>query len=125
VSTGQRTSSVGYETSDAAPRLLAALAAGMAAFIFLTPLALQAMNPVTERTADLSKRPPAPRLQIDAKADLARLKQDERSQRDVVGWVDRDQNIVRVPVSQAMQLIARRGLFGWPAGTADVDQPKR
>ena len=121
----EQASSVGYETSDAEPRLIVSLAIGFAAFILFAPLALQAMNPVTERAAELSRRPSPPRLQIDATADIARLKQDEQSQRDAVGWVDRDQNIVRVSVAQAMQLIARRGLPGWPSGTADVSRQQR
>jgi len=120
----EHASSVGHETSDAEPRLIASLAAGLAAFIFLAPLALQAMNPVIERPALLSQRPPAPRLQIDAAADLAELQQDEQSQRNAIGWIDRDQNIVRVPIARAMQLIARRGLPGWPGGTAASQQTR-
>jgi len=117
---GQTAPADGYERSDVPPRLIAALAIGLAAFIVVAPLLLQVINPVEERTADLSERPPAPRLQIDATADLERLRQAERSQLDAAGWIDHDQNIVRIPVQRAMQLVAKRGLPGWPKASEDL-----
>ena len=113
----------GYETSDAPPRLVAALAVGSAVFILCTPLILQALNPLHEHAAEPGRRPPAPRLQIDAKADLANLRRDEQSRLDALGWVDRNQNIVRIPIARAMQIIAERGLPGWPLGTAKRPAP--
>jgi hypothetical protein len=104
----------GYETSDASSVLISALAVGFAAFILLSPLILKTLNPVRETTARPGQRPPEPRLQIDARSDLARFRSSEQSQLDTTGWIDRDHNIVRIPIKEAMQLIVRRGLRGWP-----------
>jgi hypothetical protein len=99
--------------------LIASLAIGAAAFILVTPLILHAVNPVHERAAEPGQRPPSPRLQIDAKADLASFRRNEQSQLDSPGWIDRDQNIVRIPIGDAMRIVARRGLPGWPGGSAN------
>ncbi len=109
----------GYETSDAPPWLIAALAIGSAAFILFTPLILHALNPVHERVAEPGQRPPAPRLQIDAKSDLAGFRHSEQSKLDALGFIDRDQNVVRIPIGDAMRIIERRGLPGWPGGSAN------
>jgi len=115
----EQASTRGYETSDAPPWLIAALAIGAAVFILLTPLILRALNPVRERAAEPGQRPPAPRLQIDARSGLANFRQNEQSQLDALGWVDRDQNVVRIPIGDAMQIVARRGLPGWAEGAAN------
>jgi hypothetical protein len=114
----EQASARGYETSDAPPWLIASLAIGAAAFILVTPLILQALNPVHERSARLERHPPAPQLQIDARSDLASFRQTEQSQLDALGWVDRDQNVVRIPIGDAMRIVAQRGLPGWPGGSA-------
>ncbi len=119
----EQASTRGYETSDAPPRLIAALAIGSAAFILLTPLILQLLNPVHERAAGPEQHPPAPQLQIDATADLASFRRNEQSQLDALGWVNRDQNIVRIPIGDAMRIIARRGLPGWPRASASFSAP--
>ena len=113
----EQASTHGYETSDAPPWLIASLAIGAAVFILATPLILQAVNPVRERAAEPGQRPPSPRLQIDARSDLASFRRNEQSQLDAFGWIDRDQNVVRIPIGDAMQIIARRGLPGWPGGS--------
>ena len=110
----EQASPSGYETSDAPPWLVASLAIGGAAFILLTPLILQALNPVHERAAQLGQRPPEPQLQIDAKSDLTSFRRHEQSQLDALGFVDRDQNLVRIPIADAMRIVARHGLPGWP-----------
>src|SRR5579871_5643298 len=104
----------GYEKSDAPPLLIGSLALGFAVFLFVSPLILQTLSPVRETTARPGQRPPEPRLQIDARSDLASFNRSEQSQFDATGWVDRDHNIVRIPIKDAMKLIVRRGLPGWP-----------
>jgi hypothetical protein len=54
--------------------------------------------------------PPAPRLQINAPADLQRFRNSERQELEGYGWVNRPAGVVRVPVERAMDLILERGL---------------
>jgi hypothetical protein len=107
-----------YERSDADPRLIGALALGVAVFLVATPYALLAVYPRAARLSPLpagQPQPPAPRLQVDPKADLDRLRAEERERLSTYGWADRERRIARIPVERAMELLAERGLAGWPS----------
>jgi hypothetical protein len=51
---------------------------------------------------------PEPRLQVSEPLDLATLRQLEDSLLKSYGWVDRDKGIVRIPIDEAMRLLAER-----------------
>jgi hypothetical protein len=61
------------------------------------------------------KTPPGPRLQTSARADLARFRAHEEQTLNSYGWIDRNKGLVRIPIERAMNLLAQRGLPGWPA----------
>ena len=61
-------------------------------------------------TSALRRLPPEPRLQIDPRDDLSNMRQAEEQVLTSYGWVDRNGGIVRIPIDQAMKLIAERGL---------------
>jgi hypothetical protein len=108
---------VEYEPADAEPRLIAGLAAGAAAFLILTPLVLQLLYPQALHRRVVvgdAAAVPAPRLQIDPPADLSATRQAEAKRLSAYGWVDRDRNIVHVPIDRALELTLERGLPGWP-----------
>ncbi len=54
--------------------------------------------------------PPEPRLQTNPRQDLADLRAAEAAVLSGYGWVDRNNNIVRLPVTDAMRLTLQRGL---------------
>ena len=56
---------------------------------------------------DLDKIP-QPRLQVSEPVDLAKLRQAEDSLLNSYGWVDREKGIVRIPIDEAMRLLAER-----------------
>ncbi|HWO42747.1 MAG TPA: hypothetical protein VNO43_13185 [Candidatus Eisenbacteria bacterium] len=60
--------------------------------------------------APLDEPPPEPRLQVAPRADLARMRAAEEKELETYGWVDRDKQVVRIPIDRAMQLLAERGL---------------
>lgn len=110
-----------YEKSDADPRLVAALALGIAVFLIMTPLVLLAGYPHAARSGALPPglpQPPAPRLQTDPRSDLDRLRAYEREQLQSFGWADRPRGLARIPIDQAMQILVDHGLPGWPSATA-------
>jgi hypothetical protein len=109
-------SAVQYEPSDVNPRLLAALAGGTAAFLFLAPCILLLLYPgtaergiVTGRIDDI----PTPRLQVDPARDLAALRETEQRRLSSYGWVDHRRTTIHIPIERAMSLIGERGLPGW------------
>jgi hypothetical protein len=106
-----------YERSDADPRLIGALALGVAAFLAVTPFLLLAIYPGSGHATRISEQraPPEPRLQVAPKADLERLRITERAQLESYGWVDRDRGITHIPIERAMTLLGDRGLPGWSA----------
>jgi hypothetical protein len=53
---------------------------------------------------------PAPRLQSDPAADLARLKEQAFHQLNSYGWVNREVGIAHIPIERAMDILARSGL---------------
>ena len=60
--------------------------------------------------------PPEPRLQTNPLADLQQLRAQEDEILSSYGWVDRNAGVVRIPVEQAIELLAQRGL---PARAAE------
>jgi hypothetical protein len=107
-----------YERSDADPRLIGALALGLALFLVATPFVLMTMYPSAHRSSgiphDLPK-PPAPRLQVDPTADLMQLRADETARLTSYGWVERDGRVAHIPIARAIDILSRRGLPGWPS----------
>jgi hypothetical protein len=105
-----------YEPSDAAPQLVAWLAAGIAVFLLLSPLGLRLMFPDalhrTVATAALMNIP-SPRLQIDPRQDLADLRKTEDERLSSYGWINQQQGTIRMPVERAMGVMLERGLPGW------------
>jgi hypothetical protein len=107
-----------YERSDADPRLIGALAAGLAVFLIAVPLLLSAIYPGAARRGaipgDLAG-PPPPRLQVNPKLDLGRLETQENARLNGFGWANRDAQIAHIPIERAMQLLTERGIAGWPS----------
>lgn len=106
-----------HEPTDAEPRLIAWLAAGVAAFLVLAPLLLMQLYPDALRHA--VPRPvdtafPPPRLQIDNSSELANLRQSSNDRLATFGWIDRQQQIVHLTIERAILLTSERGLAGWP-----------
>jgi hypothetical protein len=69
------------------------------------------------------RRPPVPRLQdgietAGPKEALKELREEEEHVLDNYSWVDRNNEIVRIPVEDAMKLTLQRGLPSRPATAA-------
>lgn len=64
-----------------------------------------------EQLAKLTQQFPTPRLELDdGNQDLAELHEREDLLLDYYSWVDKPGGAVRIPIGQAMALIAQRGL---------------
>jgi hypothetical protein len=59
--------------------------------------------------------PPSPRLQVTPVLDLAAFRGRENQVLDTYGWVDKERGVARIPVEEAMRLVAERGLPQFPA----------
>ena len=61
-------------------------------------------------TAAMRRLPPEPRLQTDPRDDMTNLRRSEDEVLESYAWVDRNAGIVRIPIEQAMKLVAERGV---------------
>jgi hypothetical protein len=107
-----------YERSDIRGRDIAWLAAGLALFVIVTPLAMPFVFPQSMQYRTPSAPPAlsadAPQLGITPREDLRRFERSEAQFEQSYGWTDRSKGAVRIPIDRAMQLLAERGLPGWP-----------
>jgi hypothetical protein len=61
--------------------------------------------------ADAMRRlPPEPRLQVDPRDDMANLRRSQDEVLESYAWIDRNAGVVRIPIEQAMKLVAEKGL---------------
>ena len=110
----------GYETTDTSVHNVAFLAGafvGLLIFglivgygtfkILSAPESVSGPPALIETSRTL---PPAPRLQVDARKDLAAYLKQEQQTLDTYGWVDQKAGVVRVPIDRAMDLLLEKGL---------------
>ncbi len=58
--------------------------------------------------------PPQPRLQTTPRLDLQAMRDAEEKILTSYGWVDQSKGVVRIPIAQAIDLLAQRGLPARP-----------
>ena len=51
-----------------------------------------------------------PKLQVDPATDINRLREDENKKLSSYGWIDKDKGVIRIPIKDAIRLVAERGL---------------
>src|SRR5213083_904954 len=62
---------------------------------------------------------PEPRLEDNERTELNDIRYSEEERLNSAGWVDQNAGVAHIPIEQAMQMIAQRGLPTTPqAGTA-------
>jgi len=68
------------------------------------------------RSAPIAETRPyssAPRLQASPTRDMQEMRRSENARLQSYGWVDRTAGVARIPIDQAMELLATRGLPAW------------
>jgi hypothetical protein len=90
-------------------------AAGL--FLYLHINAPDALNAPVER------RFPAPALQISPQADLKQFENEQQAALNGYHWVDRAKGIARIPIEEAMTIIAARGARAYDAPAGSAQQP--
>ena len=111
-----------HETSDVHVRPLAWLGVGLAVLVVISIVAMkgvfefldrqQAQNDVAPppMMTQRPQQPPEPRLQTTPVPNRKLIVEQENKQLTTYGWVNTESGVVRIPVDQAMKLLAERGL---------------
>lgn len=117
----------GYERSDADVRSL--LKFGLSLFVILVAVLIsmrwmffyfaksQQLGPPASPFENARVLPPQPRLQAQPHLDLQAYCDAQLREINSYGWVDPNNQTVRIPVDRAMDLIIQRGLPARPAGS--------
>lgn len=124
-------SEVSYEKSDANSRAiiragivlaLATLATSAIVLFLFRWLAERAQRedapPPPLARMEPGREPPAPRLQTVPARDLATVRAEDERTLTSYGWVDEPAGIVRIPVREAMRILAERGEAPLPRAAA-------
>jgi hypothetical protein len=86
-------------------------------FFYAREDAKNAKNPAALMIKDQNKLPPEPRLQAEPKVELKDLRADEEAILNSYGWVNPEKGIVRIPIDQAIDIVAQKGLPSKPSPT--------
>jgi hypothetical protein len=118
VSDEPRNDDIAVERSDVPLPLAGALAAGFAALLLVSIVAIALIYPDARHGPTDAPRivTAAPRLETDPAADLAAFRAQQQRDLGSYGWVDRPHGVVRIPIDQAMQDVASAGIKDWPEG---------
>jgi hypothetical protein len=121
------TSAHAHEGSDVNVRGLAVFLAGLAITMLVTAAIVVWLFDIflqEAEEADLSPSPlaeageppapPGPLLQVAERLDLRLHRESQEKLIHETAWIDRDRGIVRIPIEQAIELTAQRGLPDWP-----------
>jgi len=77
-------------------------------FVFVRQEAARQPPPPILKAQEGVLTPPAPLLQPSPPVDLAGFRAQEDAILNGYGWVDKEKKIVRVPIDEAMRLLAQR-----------------
>ena len=114
---------LGYEPKDVSVRWIVGAAVAGVLFVALSAAALYGLQrlfaavdvaevePPPTALERLEPVPPPPRLQAEPAEDLATYLAREAAILHSFAWIDQEAGIARIPIEQAMQLVAERG---WP-----------
>jgi hypothetical protein len=112
-------SSRGYETRDVDPKVILGLVGGIVIVVAGSMVGLRmlmnghsavATRNRSPRPLRVDQTPPEPRLQNTPARDYEAFAAEQEKQLNSYGWIDREKEVVRIPVSRAMELALERGL---------------
>ncbi|MEX2026681.1 MAG: hypothetical protein WEH44_05260 [Pirellulaceae bacterium] len=90
-------------------------------FVFLMQRAKQADPPQPPLAELRDTQPPAPRLQPVPALEMGEMRNEQDAALKKTRWIDQQTKVVQIPIEQAMQLVAERGLPDWPP--ASIKKP--
>jgi hypothetical protein len=108
-----------YESEDLSLVLIASLALVILAVLVAMPFILRSAfsDALGDANRKMTVLPPGPMLQTDPAADLRAFNAEEQARLNSYGWIDRGKGIVHIPIREAMEEAAAKGIPGFPEGS--------
>jgi hypothetical protein len=105
-----------FEPTDWSPAPIALIYVGILLLLVVSAFAIVIAYPgsLPDVSRTLHINPPGPRLQTNDEADLRRFRAEEDRQLNGYHWIDKQKGVVRIPIAEAMQNLARSGIDGFP-----------
>lgn len=115
-------SDIQFEATDVSSRRVVLAGVGLLLTVWIVVLLLHFVfdayanhraavsPPAAPLAAEQNRVPPAPQLQVSPREDIQQLRAYETSMLTHYTWADRKNGIVEIPIQQAMQLLAARGI---------------
>lgn len=101
---------------DVSHGVVLAATGGFLAFVALMMIGMFVLLR-TEAPRALRQRPqapfPQPSLQTDPHADLKRFLDEQRAELTGYAWIDREQGLAKIPIEEAMRIVAARGAHAY------------
>ena len=113
------------ETRDVQPRLLLAFGGGLLVFLALAAIGMRLVFDTTPSWLPQpdNASPEAPDLQSAPRQALVNFRAEEDRQLKMLGWVDRNAGIARIPIDDAMWAVVSNGLPDWSQPDAAAPEP--
>jgi hypothetical protein len=111
--------SVGVVLAAAGLLVLTVVLVVVVAFLLDAALSVSRGGPAPGRAQDTADRTGVLSLSGTPQADLAAIRRVETERLESRGWVDRQAGVVHIPIGDAMDILAQRGLPARP------DEPPR
>jgi len=115
----------GHEPTDVNPSVVALFTAGLLVLLVLAAWLVSGITRSIETAIERrdvpqspllhAESPPEPRLQADPAVALARWREEQEARRSSYEFADGTSDVVRIPVEEAIEILARRG-FPEPEG---------
>ena len=83
-------------------------------FLYSRENAKNMNNPNAAMMGQRQALPPEPRLQAEPKVELKDLRADEDAILNSYAWIDPNKGTVRIPIGQALDIVAQKGLPSKP-----------
>jgi hypothetical protein len=109
---------VAFEASDWSVGPVALVYGGTLVLLAISIFALMAAYRGSLKDVDRTLRiaPPGPGLQTDPRDDMKRLREEEERWLNTYRWIDKQRDVVHIPIGEAMKKLARTGAPGFPEG---------
>jgi hypothetical protein len=114
----QQNQKTAFEPTDWSLAPIGGIYIGLLVLLVISCFVLIVAYPTSLRDVSRTLRvnPPGPRLQTDPASDLRQFRAEEENRLNTYYWIDKQKDIVHIPIEQAMKKLTQTGIDGFQKG---------